>query len=77
MCHNDKEVNHQENITILNIHIPNSSFKILKAKIERTTKRNGHILLIVRNFGTLLSVIDQGCRKKINSGIYRWLEHHY
>lgn len=43
MCHNDKEVNSSREHNNPKYHVPDSSFKILEAKIERTTKRNGHI----------------------------------
>ena len=54
-----KRLIHQEDLTILNIHVMNNSFKILKAKMGRT--------VIVRSFSTSFSNWASG--KKISKDI--------
>ena len=49
-----------------NVHISQQSIKIAKAKVDRTTKRNRQITIMVGDFNTPLMVIDRSSRQKIS-----------
>lgn len=58
---------HQEDITILNIYIPNrKTSKIHKAKLIELQRKIGKFTVIVGNFKTPLSLIAGTSRQKTN-----------